>query len=233
MSAACGRVTTIVALAACLFIPVAASAQAAGGSFERGRVEVAGGAGLLGGGVLGAQDGSLRANSRDPEPFRVFTTRTRFEPALLLDGRAGFALTSRYALEAGFSFARPELRTSIADDVEDAESLDVSERVDQYLIDGGLVVALDALRFGSLLPVASGGAGYVRQLHEGRTTVEEGRFLHVGFGVRRRFAAGGRGLVKGSGVRADVRLYVFDGGISVSDGVRTQGAVSASLFAVF
>jgi hypothetical protein len=51
--------------------------------------------------------------------------------------------------------------------------------------------------------------------------------------VRHRFATGARGLLKGTGLRADARLYIVDGGIRVDEAARAQGAVSGSFFVLF
>jgi hypothetical protein len=216
-----------------LVVPVTAAAQPVPAAAAAGRLEVSIGAGILAGGARGTQDANLRANNVDPEPFRVFGTDSRFGASPTLDVRAGFALTRRYGIEGGISFGRPELQTALSDDVEGADALVVVEDVDQYLIGAALVITLEELRFGTLVPVVTGGAGYLRQLHEGRTVVEDGRFFQGGMGVRHAFATGGRGLVKGSGIRADARLYLLDGGIGVEDGLRPQGAIAGSFFVVF
>ena len=197
------------------------------------RLEVTAGAGMIGGGALGARDAALRENSLAPEPFRLFATQSRLARAPVLEARAGLALTRRYGVEGGVSFGRPELRTSLSEDVEGAPPLTVTGSIAQYLVDAGGFVTLDEVRLGPVLPVVSGGVGYMRQLHEGRTVVEEGHFFHAGIGVRHWLTSQGPGLVKGSGVRADARLYLFDGGVSVDGGTRTQAGVSGGFFVVF
>ena len=197
------------------------------------RLEVTAGAGITGGGSLGSRDAALRENSLAPEPFRLFATDSRFARAAVLEARAGLALTRRYGVEGGVSFGRPELRTSVSEDVEGAPPLTVTESIAQYLVDAAAFVTLDEVRLGPVLPVVSGGIGYLRQLHEGRTVVEEGHFFHLGIGVRHWLTSQGPGLLQGSGVRADARLYLFDGGVSVDGGTRTQAAVSVGFFVVF
>lgn len=224
------------ALALCLAFlagAAAAEAQTVARTPVTGRLEVGIGAGILGSATLGERDANLRANSTTRSAFQLFSTETGFPWAPVLDARARLALTNRYGIEGGLSFARPELQTSVSSDAEDAGALVVSERIDQYLLDAGLFVTLDELRLGPLQPVVSGGAGYLRQLHEGRTLVEQGRFLYAGFGVRHRFTTGARGLLKGTGLRADARLYIVDGGIRVDEAARAQGAVSGSFFVLF
>ncbi len=215
-----------------LAVPSIAAAQAAADSRPVRRLEIAAGIGILGGGALGGRDAELRANSQEA-PYRLFTTDTRLARARTIEVRAGFGLTRRYGLEGGFAFGRPELQSSVRDDVEGSPSLVITDPVDQYLADAGVTVTLEELRVGPLLPVVSGGAGYLRQLQGGRTVVEQGHFFHAGFGVRHWLSSADRGLLKGSGVRADARLYVFDGGITVEDRPRPHGAISGSFFVVF
>src|SRR4029450_4774248 len=95
------------------------------------------------------------------------------------------SLTRRLGLEAHPLFARPDVLTSVTDDVENAPSVDAVERLDQYLIDGGVVIRLNEFRVEGWGPFATAGAGYLRQLHEGLTLSEHGHLFYVGGGVRR------------------------------------------------
>jgi hypothetical protein len=196
-------------------------------------IEVSGGVGLIGGGSLGEQDANLRANSTPAEPYRLFSTDATFRRAGVLEARLGTTLTSRYAIEGRFAFSRPELRAVISADVEGAPGLTVVERVDQYVIDGALLVLFNEARLGGVVPFASAGAGYVRQLHEGLTVIESGRIYHVGGGIRHRFFSRNRGFTRTAGVRADARLDLLSGGISIDDGPRPHLAISGSLFVGF
>ena len=197
------------------------------------RLEVAGGVGVFSGGSLGTGDADIRANATSPTPFRLFSTDSALGRAPVVEARLSTALTRRYEIEGRFSFSRPELRTSISADAENAPGLTIVERVDQYQIDGALLVLFDEVRLGSAVPFASAGAGYLRQLHEGLTVIESGRVYHIGGGVKHWFLTRARGAVRAAGVRADARLYVLSGGIAVEDGPRPHVAVSASFFATF
>jgi hypothetical protein len=223
----------VVVLLLLLAVPSVTPAQTAAEGRPVRRLEVAVGVGILGSGALGERDAELRTNSRDARPYALFNTDTRLARARVLELRAGFGLTRRYSVEGGFLFGRPELQSSVTGDVEGSPALVIAEQVDQYLADAGMTVALEALRIGPLLPVVSGGAGYLRQLHQGRTTVEQGHFVQAGFGVRHWVSSSDRGLLRGSGIRADARLYVFSGGITVDGRPRPHGAIAAAFFVVF
>lgn len=197
------------------------------------RFELAGGFGLLSGATLDKEDANLRANSTPPQPFRLFTAESLLTRAGAIEARVGYVLTRRYEVEARFAFGRPELRTTISADVEGAPGVTVMERVDQYVVDGALLVLFDEARFVGVVPFASAGAGYLRQLHEGLTVIESGRVYHVGGGLKRWLFARGEGLAKGAGLRADARLYLLGGGVAVEDGLRPHSAISGSFFVTF
>jgi hypothetical protein len=218
-------------LAWCLALP--AAAQSPADSRPVRRLEVSVGPSLFGGAALGEADANLRANSVGRDPFRLFATESHLSRAPGLEIRAAVALTRRYAVESTFSMGNPELRTSISSDAEGAPPLVIAERIDRYLVDAGLVVVLDELRVGPLVPVVSAGAGYARQLHEGRTLIENGYFAHIGGGLRHWLLTRTQGLLKGAGLRGDARLVIVNGAVSLDDGSRTHGAISGGLFVVF
>jgi hypothetical protein len=195
------------------------------------RVEAAFAGGWLSGAALGGTDANLR--TRDGGEYLLFSADSRFDAAPMLEARVAYPFTRRYTLEGRFGLSRPELRTSISADVENAPALSVAERVDRYTIEGALIVMLNGLRFRSLVPFASGGAGYLRQLHEGLTLVEEGIVYHVGGGVKHQLFVRQRGWLKAAGLRGDVRLYVVTGGIELDAGAQPHGAASGGVYVTF
>ena len=196
------------------------------------RLQLAGGIGVLGGASLGDADANLRTSAPN-DPYRVFATSSRQAGSIGLDLRAAVDLTRRFGLEAHALFGHPELHTDVTGDVENAPAVDAVERLDNYLIDGGIVINLDEFRVNGWLPFAAAGAGYLRQLHEGLTFTEDGRLFYVGGGARRTFVTRPKGFVRGVGVRGDVRLNFLSGGITIEDKSRTQVSANASLFVVF
>ena len=189
------------------------------------------GLGIIGGAGLGGIDANLR-NATGAE-FQLFNADSSFGRARMLEARAGLELTRRYAVEVRFGVSHPELRTAISGDVEGAPDITLTERIDQYMIDAALRVTLDRFRIGSLVPFATAGAGYLRQLHEGLTLVEEGTLYHVGGGVRQRLVSRARGAVKAVGLRGDLRLCLLSGGVSVGDSPRPHLAAAGSVFVAF
>jgi hypothetical protein len=194
------------------------------------RFQVAVGAGWLGGSAFGEQSADLRAGGSGAA-YRLFESDTDLGAAGSFETRLGMALTSRYGIEGRIAISRPELRTLVSSDAEIAGSFTLVERIDQYAFDGGIVIHLDGLATMGLRPFASGGAGYVRQLHEGRAFVEEGALYYAGGGVTRALFSRPQGFLRAAGVRADLRLNVFS--LELDDGARSQGSVSGSLVLTF
>jgi hypothetical protein len=197
------------------------------------RFDVSFGAGVFGGADLSSSDAALRANSVTPQPYRVFSADWHISSSRAVEGRVGFALTHRVGVEGRFGFNRPDLRATIENDVEGASALTIVEPIDQYVIDAGVVVMLDELRVGQFVPFVTAGGGYVRQLHEGRTVVDEGRAIHLGAGVKRWFVVRRRGAITGAGVRGDVELQLMSGGIELEEGLQPHATVSGSFFVTF
>jgi hypothetical protein len=201
---------------------------------QTSRVEVEIGGGLLGGAGLGTGDANLRANATARQPFRLFTADSRFERAPTVHVRAAVPLTSRFALEGGVTRSRPDIRTSLTADAEGAAPLTSIEQVDQYVFDASLVWMVDALRLGDrLVPLVTGGGGYLRQLHEGRTVIEHGQIYHAGGGVKYWLFTRTSGFVRSTGLRGDVRVELVRGGISFEERPRPHAAISGGVFVGF
>ena len=198
------------------------------------RVEVEAGGGILGGAALGSTDANLRANATTAQPSRLFSTASRVSTERSLHARVGVALSRRFAVEGGLVFTRPLIRTSVRGDAEGAPPLTVDEQVDQYFVEASVLVGLTGLRLGSrTVPFLVGGAGYLRQLHEGLTVIEQGHFYHLGGGVKHWLLARDRGVVRAAGLRADARVYVLMSGISFDGRPRPHAAASGSVFLAF
>lgn len=200
---------------------------------EPGRIEVAGGGGWFGGGALGTRDANLRANSTTSSPYRLFATDTRFGAAPVLEARVSVALSRRLAVEGRLGYSRPELRTTISSDAEQGNAITAVEHMDQYMVDGSVVMMLGRVGFGNVAPFVAAGAGYLRQVHEGQTLIDDGHSYHVGGGIKRRLFTHDRRVVKSAGVRADVRVYLLSGGVAFDTDTHSRVAASGSFFVGF
>lgn len=198
------------------------------------RFEVDTGGGLLGGDRLGAADAGLRANNRTPQTFRLFATSSDVTRAPLWSVRIGYSLSRRLLLEGALTKGRPNIRVSVTSDAEGAPAATISETVDQYFIDGSVLIMLDELRIGArLVPYAAAGGGYLRQLHEGHTVVEHGGVYNAGGGIKYWLLNRRSGVVRTAGLRGDARAYLLRGGISFEDRARLRLAISGSVFVGF
>ena len=198
------------------------------------RINVAGGVTWSGSYPAGSRDALLRSSAlgATPPPFTLFSSRSTVESIAGLDARLGFALTSNLALEAGGAFARPRVSTAISADPEVASQVLAGEQLDQYVFEAGAVWQLP-LRFGRRArPFVTGGAGYLRQLHQGRTLVEQGEIYYAGGGLRY-WLRGGDGLKRSLGLRADARAMWKKHGIDFENKTRLFPTLSVGAFLSF
>jgi hypothetical protein len=221
------RIFSILVLA--VLVSGAARAQAQPSSEPFRRVQVGIGAGVLGGATFGEQPADLRAASGSP--YRLFESETDLGAAGSFEARVGIALTRRYGVEGRAAIGRPELHTVISSDAETTGSFTITEGIDQYVFDGGIVIQLGEWGSVALTPFASAGFGYVRQLHEDRGLAETGHLFYVGGGVTHRLFTRQQGLIRGLGLRGDVRLNVFS--MDLDEGSQSQGSVTGSLVLTF
>ena len=196
----------------------------------------------LGPSSLGSRSATLTPNQTgSPTPFTLFTTSARLQTAPGLEVRIGYAITRGIVVEGGASYSRPGVSLTVAEDAEDAAGFtSTAEHLSQYTLDVGVRFNLDNLSFRQKRgrPFAWAGAGYLRQLHEGRTLVETGAVIGVGGGVTYVVRARRLGLrpglaSPGIGIRADARLNLATGGYSISVDRRLYGSVGGGLFIGF
>jgi hypothetical protein len=145
----------------------------------------------------------------------------------------GVWLSRRVGVEGRLGYSRPQLESSVRADAEGTAPITVVERIDQFVIDAGVLVRLDEMRIGRWVPYAAGGAGYLRQLHEGFALIEQGHVSHLGGGMTRDLFIRSHGVVRAAGLRADARVYFLSGGVSLNDKTTTHGSFSAGLFVRF
>ena len=224
---AAARRVFLVCLACAAFGVLPGAAQTT--SEPVGRLQVAVGAGWLGGASFGEQAADLRTATSSP--YRLFDSETDLRPAGSFEARVGIALTRRYGIEGRASMSSPDLRTVVSSDAEAAGSFTIVENIDRYIFDGGVVIRLDQWGGAGLRPFASAGIGYVRQLHGEQELVEDGYLYYVGGGVTRPLFSRPQGLIRGASIRADLRLDVVS--LDLDDDSHAQGSISGSLVLMF
>jgi hypothetical protein len=215
------------------FPPVAAAQVYLGSTGpDRGSWEVSGGAVWADGYGLGTRAAELTRNTdTGTAPFEQFTATTRVTTATGAQGRIGVYLSRNIALEAGVQLLRPIVSSRLTDDIEEADDTTATETISRYVVDGSLVLHLTGLSFagGRGVPFLSGGAGYLRELHERDELIDTGRTYHGGAGLKVWFGRGPRRL----GLRADVGLAMRDGGFDFTEERRTSPTAGFSLAYLF
>jgi hypothetical protein len=183
---------------------------------------------------FGTADATLTRNQSAQAAYTLFSTASTLGHAPGVEGRLGWHVTPTIAVEGAFLFSRPALETSISRDAEGAPSLTASETISQFLVDVSGVLHLRALRVKRAVPFVLGGAGYLRELHQGAALVETGHTYHVGGGAKMPLVTR-RGFVRTLGLRLDGRLYFRSGGADLDDSrpTRTMALAGASLIVEF
>jgi hypothetical protein len=210
-------------------LTAAAPAAAQALSEPVGRFQAGTGAGWLGGSAFGEEPADLRAASGGP--YRLFESETNLGGSASFEVRVGLGLTPRFGIEGRAALGSLDRHTVVSSDAESSGSFTISESIDQYIVDGGVVIRLDELQTMGVLPFASAGAGYVRLLHEGDGLVEDGQIFYFGGGFTRPLFSRPQGFIRAASVRADLRLNMFS--LELDEGSRLQGSVAGSIVFTF
>lgn len=220
----------IFATAICCVIAIPASAQDAP-ELRAHRITINAGVTRLGGYEVGTSTAQLRGNGNGltPAPFPLFTADSRVSPATAPELRVGVSLTRRLVLEGGASLSHPRIAVRIFGDQETASQELPGEELQQYLFDGGVTWQLPVNTGRRLAPFVTGGAGYLRQLHEDRTFAETGRIYYAGAGARY-WLRGGHDQARPVGLRGEIRMNMRSKGIDFEDKTRAYPTYSIFLF---
>ena len=205
-----------------VFTTTPALAQARKGSWE-----VAPGAVVFAGMTLGSSAATLEKPSGTE--FELFTTETRLERAFGPAIAISFFAKPRLAVEAAFSYSRPNAATRVEDDAEGAAPVTSVIGLQQYLVEANVRWYLAKPR-AKWRPFVRAGGGYLRQLDDSNAHVETGKLAQAGIGADRAFRERTAGKLKRIGVRLDARAQGRLGGFDVDDKLRIGFAGGAFLF---
>lgn len=195
------------------------------------QVTINGGLGWSGGYDIGASSAQLRPNAPGAAapPFTLFSVDSRIAPSPGGEVRVGVAITPRFTVEGGVLIANQRLAFAVSGDPEStAQQLD-GETLHHYLFDAGVTWELPLLRRSRMRTFASGGGGYLRQLHQDRTLVETGQVYYAGGGARY-WLRGGPTSSRSLGIRGDVRMNIRRRGIDFDNRARTYPTASLLMF---
>jgi Outer membrane protein beta-barrel domain len=222
------RSTRIAVVAATLMLTSSiAFAQA---SPHRGSVEIGGGLAFSNGFDLGSQAAlETRNSTTDPSGVPLFQSSTVLDSAPGGQVRLGVYVTPAFAIEGGLLLTKPSVKTSVSGDFEQAANVTASETISHYVIDGSAVYHFRSFAGGKGVPFLLGGAGYLRDVHEGGLLVDTGSEFHGGGGFKYWFGSGKHHL----GLRGDLGFSSRDGGFDFKDGRRTVPYGGVSLAFLF
>ena len=199
-----------------------------------GRLEFDAGIVWAGGQRLGSQDANLTTGTGSS--LRLFSSTSDLLAAVGFEGRVAVKVTRTVDARVSMSYAKPELRTRLTNDLENSAVATVSESVQQYVVGGGIDWYVASRRSGARIrPFVGGGAAYLRQLHEGATLVATGTSYDAGGGIKLLLASRTRPRqrVRSAGVRLDARLIVRTKGVTFDGRRSIAPAAAASVFVRF
>jgi hypothetical protein len=119
--------------------------------------------------------------STPTDKFDLFTSDSEVSGFPGVFARLGYYLSESVSIEGGMRYARPTLSVHLSGDAESAPDVTAEGAVSHYVFEGSLLWHLRGLSFASesAIPYLSGGAGYLRELHEGNQLVETGQEYHA------------------------------------------------------
>lgn len=199
-----------------------------------GRLEFDAGIIWAGAQPLGSHDANLTTGTGST--LRLFSSTSGLLAAAGFEGRVAVKLTRTVDARVSMSYAKPQLRTLVTNDLENSAGATVSEAIQQYVVGGGIDWYVASRRSGARIrPFIGGGAAYLRQLHEGATLVATGQSYDAGGGVKLLLASRTRPrqLMRAAGVRLDARVIVRTKGITFDGHRSIVPAAAASLFVRF
>ena len=195
---------------------------------RKGSVEISGGGNYQAGQDLSSAPANLTRNpTTGSGPLELFNADAELQAGFGIQARVGYYVTPAISIEGGLQVVRPKLEVRLTDDFEDASDVVATESITSYLFTGSVLYHLRAGK--SLKPFIIGGAGHVRDLHQGDDVLETGLEYHAGGGIKSWFGTGRRKL----GVRAEVLVSFRDGGVGTDDGRRTVPTAAFSIAYLF
>jgi hypothetical protein len=197
-----------------------------------GRVELAVGATWTGRAAMGQQ--AANETQSNGAARALFSSASELGSAPGMEARVGVRAARRLQIEANASYGVPQLRVTTSADVESAAGVTATDRLQQYTLGAAAVWLVPIERLGPrTVPFVTGGAAYVRQLHEGGTLAQSGRLFDVGGGIERLLAARAGRRVKAVGIRGDVRARVRSSSVTIDGRAHAAPIVGGSLFVRF
>jgi len=215
--------STLVWVAALLLLtPLSVAAQPYIGATgpEAGTIEIGGGV-LWSQGYDAGSSAALETRNSGLGPLTLFETDSNMLSTTGVGAQLGVYLGRRLSAEGVFQYSRPTLRLRPASDFEDAEAINIDGLVTTYVVGGSLLFHFGD---GRVVPFVSGGAGYLRQLHEDNAVLVTGSEFHGGGGVKLWFGSASR-----IGLRLDAQVSSRDKAVAFEEKRRFIPTLGAGL----
>jgi hypothetical protein len=195
-----------------------------------GSIEISGGVLWQAGFDAGSTNAELTRNpTTGSGPLDLFTADSTLGSGIGVQGRIGAYLSKHLAVEGGIRLARPKLDVELSGDFESAPNVTATETLTLYVIDGSAVWNFASLNRGRVVPFVAGGAGYIRDVHEGSELIETGTEYHGLAGVKWWFSDRPNRF----GLRVEGGFSVRDGGFDFREGRRTVSIATAGVVYLF
>jgi hypothetical protein len=224
-----GRLALLLAVA-CMPSAAAAQIYIRPAAPHRGSIEFGGGGTFVPGFDMGSRTAELTTSSPTTR-YELFTTDSSVGNFPGVHARLGYYFSRSISVEASLRYARPELSVALSGDAESAADVTATETASHYVFGGSLNYDFRGASFAGDrgVPFVSGGAGYLRELHEGNQLVETGVEYHATAGLKYWL---GRGQHR-FGLRFEGGLSAREKGLDNEDGRRLQPLVAAGLSYLF
>jgi hypothetical protein len=196
-----------------------------------GRVEASIGAIWIGHQALG----EIAANETTSTgaPFRIFTASSDLAAAAGFDGRIAVRVLRSLEAALDASYTKPQLKTTLANDIENAPPVTAIETMQQAMVGGSVNWYPPIGATSRLAPFVTAGGGYLRQVHEAGTLLQTGHYYQFGGGVKYLLFSHPGAHVKGLGLRVDARAVLRAKGIAFDDKMHAAPAIGAAAFVRF
>jgi hypothetical protein len=230
-----GRQLSIAARAILLIAMIApwwtsAAAAQSGSPLSAARFEIGGGARWLGSTSAGGVDAVESGNGT--APVTLFKSESSLKGKVGVELRAGVKVTGPLRVETSFAYHLAELAVSASADRESAAPVTASETLRHFQFEGGVLFQPDRWRANRTRFFASGGGGYLRDLHQQQTLVETGWTSYVGGGLLQPLTERPPRLTM-IGFRLEARLVTLARAAALDDRMHGAPAAAASLFVRF
>jgi hypothetical protein len=213
------RLIVLIVGLVCASAPAYAQVYIRGEKPSSGSVEIGGGGTWASGFDLGRTTAELTRSGPQTDGYDLFTSEGDVNGFPGVHARVGVYLSRTISIEGGVRFAKPTLSYQLSGDAESAADETATETLSHYVFDGSVLFHFPGASFagGRGIPFVSGGAGHIRELHEGNELVETGIELHATFGVKYWLGTGSRRL----GIRGEIGLSAREDGFDQEEGRRT------------